>query len=56
MHVTIYRQVNSLATAGADSSRLRRSEVFPQFGWMVTRAWSAQLLPLWVPDEVSHTF
>ena len=46
--------LNSFPSVAADATRLRRAEVFPQFGWMVSRDWAEQILPMWVPNTVSY--
>uniref|UniRef100_A0A6A7FYK8 Protein O-linked-mannose beta-1,2-N-acetylglucosaminyltransferase 1-like n=2 Tax=Hirondellea gigas TaxID=1518452 RepID=A0A6A7FYK8_9CRUS len=40
--------LNSVPMGANDTGRLKRSEMFPQFGWMITRSWAKELLHLWV--------
>ncbi|XP_050718967.1 protein O-linked-mannose beta-1,2-N-acetylglucosaminyltransferase 1-like [Eriocheir sinensis] len=43
--------VNSYPTVAGDPHILRRLDMFPQFGWMVTRRWAREQYAYWIPEE-----
>ncbi|XP_018010680.1 protein O-linked-mannose beta-1,2-N-acetylglucosaminyltransferase 1-like [Hyalella azteca] len=43
--------LNSFPTVAADLTRVRRSQMFPQFGWMVTRDYAQEILHFWVDNS-----
>ncbi|KAF2366034.1 Glycosyl transferase family 13 [Trinorchestia longiramus] len=43
--------LNSYASVAEDTSRLRRSEIMPQFGWMVTRNYAEEIIHYWVDNS-----
>ncbi|XP_047740581.1 protein O-linked-mannose beta-1,2-N-acetylglucosaminyltransferase 1 [Hyalella azteca] len=43
--------LNSCPTVAADATRVRRSQMFPQFGWMVTREYAQEILHFWVDNS-----
>ncbi|KAK3859674.1 hypothetical protein Pcinc_034228 [Petrolisthes cinctipes] len=45
--------VNSYSTVAGDPTTLRRLQMFPQFGWMITRHWAQEMYKSWIPEE--HT-
>nr|XP_045608556.1 protein O-linked-mannose beta-1,2-N-acetylglucosaminyltransferase 1-like [Procambarus clarkii] len=43
--------VNSYPEVAHDPTVLRRLDMFPQFGWMVTRRWARDQYQAWIPEE-----
>ncbi|XP_018023034.1 protein O-linked-mannose beta-1,2-N-acetylglucosaminyltransferase 1-like [Hyalella azteca] len=43
--------LNSFPTVAVDVTRVRRSQMFPQFGWMVTRDYAQEILHFWVDNS-----
>ncbi|XP_071532942.1 protein O-linked-mannose beta-1,2-N-acetylglucosaminyltransferase 1-like isoform X2 [Panulirus ornatus] len=43
--------VNSYPEVASDPTVLRRLEMFPQFGWMVTRKWAREQYHYWIPEK-----
>ncbi|XP_064105013.1 protein O-linked-mannose beta-1,2-N-acetylglucosaminyltransferase 1-like [Macrobrachium nipponense] len=45
--------INSYPDVAYDPTVLRRLEVFPQFGWMVTRKWAREQYRFWIPEQAT---
>ncbi|CAL4087880.1 unnamed protein product, partial [Meganyctiphanes norvegica] len=42
---------NSFPNTASDPTAVLRADMYPQYGWMATRAWAEEVLPLWVKEE-----
>ncbi|KAL7636772.1 UNVERIFIED_CONTAM: hypothetical protein RMT77_012526 [Armadillidium vulgare] len=47
--------VNSVPAVASDPTKLRRSNAFPQFGWLITKEWAEELIPKWVHENANNT-